>query len=1468
MTMKPYESLESTEIDCEPLPNKVKTATNLGLVNPKLKPTLEPSTAISPIELFSCSATNDRAIKRERSTRYRQPPFKCNEKVVLGETKSESTNEVETATINTIRTKGKSLPTKNARGRSDYPEDCSREGSRTITIVTGNKLFKSDLVRGGEASSKTNGANVVKVGNKNLEGKRPQVLLTDGRKAPFDSSVDEKPPPTLRNLRKCHPTIKSAKVDRLADRDCMSTSSKSTMKNFNRFSFTLASYPTSMDAYEKDRNSHHCQQKSRNNRAQYKNAQKSKEKLSLIGSLASEEKVKQRRGVALKTNDDECMEKTQEACSFQFPSKQDTQGEKIVCNRLLERSTKTAEFEGNCTASKQTDTDKSSFENSIQSKNISGHCNQSFGNQETNCLVAACFEGSVQLEESGDKSGNNKTNDRKIDNIPSRPKLTHIEHGKNFKTGIDREGRKSSRNCCDNFRDRMGLPNEDEADRQNDLSSAAKQLPKEIEDDVTKYRCSSDSSDILLSDLQNSISTAAISTGKNNNIDDSGRYASFPLKDHGKGEDVVSDTPPHIDDSSRTEMFPASFLCRTAGEKNERKTPLSYPYAPMGQLWLDSALSSKKHIKTDEGKNVDLKYGGTLIGRRWVWDEGYYGDGHLDMGLGRIFQLMNRSSSDTSVTRPFPKGCSCGADHSSLKESDKKRWNLKYDVASARGTRRSERSSSSTRMSNVVSQLADGRLNPHTLINCEDYSWGPEFRFLKNIQTESVQPFSVRVSPDVTFLADLHAHLCDAEIIGFLGGYYSMEEKCIYIQAAFPCKSTSRLDSGHTDVEMDPISQIHAREAIANHGMSVVGWYHSHPTFQPDPSVTDIENQASYQQLFTSDSDSHKSSNTDSNSVIDCYSSSDDEPDSIHAGETSPHYRRAGFISPFVGLIVGTYDSKNPSSQSVMRWFHVTSKYTEHGKFVNFPMNLKTTNRHFRRFADEPKGEKLENVRSDMSKRSVWIRNELESTYLSCPLTDFSQLVSPENDLTSFRKQTLKDSQLSVLSTDLEPQLAEGHTSSEGLKNTYFESIESGDDNQISRNTIIDLGPDDGHTIATRGQSKKVVSIKGKTNSIESFGTLILKEELFEKDHQPERSASKTAQPLFFTEKERSILGLKPGDVSFDVIGGVIWLAVEREQHTLIQSSSGQDSLSMTMSDPSSSRSILELLLRHSFSGDDSFDRKIYEMIQCIGESGSAIIGEETSLKESDAAITHSVDVVLSHYASKGTRFDPFNTWNGAGDKGLIINKDSACTPSESDSWKDFYFTKVLGMSARRLPNGVVEYVGGSKMKRGHKLAACLLKWASFMQISPGLESSSKQSGQFSYDVTRHEYGLEFDHERELIESSIDVSNHGKCHTTGELDYIYFVAEVMRLLAARWREGKGTPVKRNRPTTSLPPKRARPASGKHAAEGQKRGRGRPRKVQASNASDEVNVVKRGRGRPRKTENRGPGRPKTSETSGN
>lgn len=46
---------------------------------------------------------------------------------------------------------------------------------------------------------------------------------------------------------------------------------------------------------------------------------------------------------------------------------------------------------------------------------------------------------------------------------------------------------------------------------------------------------------------------------------------------------------------------------------------------------------------------------------------------------------------------------------------------------------------------------------------------------------------------------------------------------------------------------MDPVSEMNARILFEEKGLSVVGWYHSHPTFEPEPSIRDIENQGMYQ---------------------------------------------------------------------------------------------------------------------------------------------------------------------------------------------------------------------------------------------------------------------------------------------------------------------------------------------------------------------------------------------------------------------------------------------------------------------------------------------------------------------------------------------------------------------------------------------------------------------------------------------
>ncbi|KAG8003421.1 Histone H2A deubiquitinase MYSM1 [Nibea albiflora] len=119
---------------------------------------------------------------------------------------------------------------------------------------------------------------------------------------------------------------------------------------------------------------------------------------------------------------------------------------------------------------------------------------------------------------------------------------------------------------------------------------------------------------------------------------------------------------------------------------------------------------------------------------------------------------------------------------------------------------------------------------------------------------ESFDPF--QLIPCRTFGEDVqHAHVSRGEVIGLLGGTFIEEEKVL-------------------KCEMDPVSQTQACDVLSSLGFSVVGWYHSHPSFHPNPSVRDINTQDQFQSYFS----------------------------------------RGG--APFIGMIVSPYDPANRSPHS------------------------------------------------------------------------------------------------------------------------------------------------------------------------------------------------------------------------------------------------------------------------------------------------------------------------------------------------------------------------------------------------------------------------------------------------------------------------------------------------------------------------------------------------------------------------
>ncbi|XP_063284070.1 deubiquitinase MYSM1 [Pelobates fuscus] len=147
--------------------------------------------------------------------------------------------------------------------------------------------------------------------------------------------------------------------------------------------------------------------------------------------------------------------------------------------------------------------------------------------------------------------------------------------------------------------------------------------------------------------------------------------------------------------------------------------------------------------------------------------------------------------------------------------------------------RREEKIKSSK--SSKGSRLVKSSFDPFQLIPCASFN------------EEKPEPFRVKVAAEVMLLLDLHAHVSMAEVIGLLGGRYSETESVLEIWAAEPCNS---LSTG-LQCEMDPVSQTQASEALAERGYSIIGWYHSHPAFDPNPSIRDIDTQTKYQSYFS-----------------------------------------------------------------------------------------------------------------------------------------------------------------------------------------------------------------------------------------------------------------------------------------------------------------------------------------------------------------------------------------------------------------------------------------------------------------------------------------------------------------------------------------------------------------------------------------------------------------------------------------
>uniref|UniRef100_A0AAY4CVA5 MPN domain-containing protein n=1 Tax=Denticeps clupeoides TaxID=299321 RepID=A0AAY4CVA5_9TELE len=129
----------------------------------------------------------------------------------------------------------------------------------------------------------------------------------------------------------------------------------------------------------------------------------------------------------------------------------------------------------------------------------------------------------------------------------------------------------------------------------------------------------------------------------------------------------------------------------------------------------------------------------------------------------------------------------------------------------------------------IISHLCLPR-DSHTLVELSAFSAINRF-----------QPFNVAVSSNVLLLMDFHCHLTTSEVVGYLGGRWDTNTQLLTVLRAFPCRTRLADRDSAPAVEEDICQNLFMR------GLSLVGWYHSHPRSPALPSLQDIDSQMDHQ---------------------------------------------------------------------------------------------------------------------------------------------------------------------------------------------------------------------------------------------------------------------------------------------------------------------------------------------------------------------------------------------------------------------------------------------------------------------------------------------------------------------------------------------------------------------------------------------------------------------------------------------
>lgn len=107
-----------------------------------------------------------------------------------------------------------------------------------------------------------------------------------------------------------------------------------------------------------------------------------------------------------------------------------------------------------------------------------------------------------------------------------------------------------------------------------------------------------------------------------------------------------------------------------------------------------------------------------------------------------------------------------------------------------------------------------------------------------------VQPFLVVVHTQALLMIDFHSHLSLNEVQGYLGGDWDNATNSLTISKAFPCLA---LQQDAASIDKAAECELNIQKAMIQQNLKLVGWYHSHPTFEVQPTLRDCDNQLEYQ---------------------------------------------------------------------------------------------------------------------------------------------------------------------------------------------------------------------------------------------------------------------------------------------------------------------------------------------------------------------------------------------------------------------------------------------------------------------------------------------------------------------------------------------------------------------------------------------------------------------------------------------